>query len=259
MQYAKVNVNLLLAISGNINNKRNKMATFKELTYLVLDKLKLNSNDSSFSEEHVLFMLNTYRTFLLKQRYSDIKKEMPESNYQTICIDLEQVNAINGIPCEGADYLKSVQEIPNLMQVGKQRITSVDFFQGNFTYVNNERFKYVGGNKYLRNQIYGTVAPDNHLYLKSDSPQMYYLEKVKMTGIFEDAAKASELECDNNECDVFDREFPLEESLVQPLVELIVKDLSTSLYQPADNENNDNDDLSKLANYISRNLRERRG
>ena len=80
-----------------------------------------------------------------------------------------------------------------------------------------------------------------------------------MTGIFEDAAKASELECDNNECDVFDREFPLEESLVQPLVELIVKDLSNSLYQPADNENNDNDDLSKLANYISRNLRERRG
>ena len=235
------------------------MSTFRQLTYLVLDKLKAVTNDSHFQEEHVLFMLNTYRTFLLKQRYSDIKKEMPESNYQTICIDLEQVNAINGIPCEGADYLKSVQEIPNLMQVGKQRITSVDFFQGNFTYVNNERFKYVGGNKYLRNQIYGTVAPDNHLYLKSDNPQVYYLEKVKMTGIFEDAAKASELECGNNECDVFDREFPLEESLVQPLVELIVKDLSASLYQPADNENNDNDDLSKLANYISRNLRERRG
>ena len=235
------------------------MSTFRQLTYLVLDKLKSITNDSHVQEEHVLFMLNTYRTFLLKQRYSDIKKEMPESNYQTICIDLEQVNAINGIPCEGADYLKSVQEIPNLMQVGKQRITSVDFFQGNFAYVNNERFKYVGGNKYLRNQIYGTVAPDNHLYLKSDNPQMYYLEKVKMTGIFEDAAKASELECDNNECDVFDREFPLEESLVQPLVELIVKDLSTSLYQPTDNENNDNDDLSKLANYISRNLRERRG
>ena len=235
------------------------MSTFRQLTYLVLDKLKAVTNDSHFQEEHVLFMLNTYRTFLLKQRYSDIKKEMPESNYQTICIDLEQVNAINGIPCEGADYLKSVQEIPNLMQVGKQRISSVDFFQGNFTYVNNERFKYVGGNKYLRNQIYGTVAPDNHLYLKSDNPQMYYLEKVKMTGIFEDAAKASELECGNNECDVFDREFPLEESLVQPLVELIVKDLSASLYQPADNENNDNDDLSKIANYISRNLRERRG
>lgn len=91
------------------------MSTFRQLTYLVLDKLKAVTNDSHFQEEHVLFMLNTYRTFLLKQRYSDIKKEMPESNYQTICIDLEQVNAINGISCEGADYLKSVQEIPNLM------------------------------------------------------------------------------------------------------------------------------------------------
>ena len=235
------------------------MSTFRQLTYMCLDKLKLVSNDSHFQEEHILYLLSTTRAFLLKQRYGDVKKQIPESNYQTVCIDLEQVNAINDIPCEGADYLKSIQELPDLMQVGKRRISSVDFFQGNFTYVNNERFKYVGGNKYLRNQIYGTVAPDNHLYLKSDNPQMYYLEKVKMTGIFEDAAKASELECGNNECDVFDREFPLEESLVQPLVELIVKDLSNSLYQPADNENNDNDDLSKIANYIARNLRERRG
>ena len=118
----------------------------------------------------------------------------------------------------------------------------------------------MGGNKYLKNQIYGTIAPDSHLYLRSDNPQMYYLEKVKVTGLFEDAAKAAELECDSSDkCDIMDKDFPLEESLVQPLLEIIVKELSNYLYQPADNENNDNDDLSKLANYISRNLRERRG
>ena len=63
----------------------------------------------------------------------------------------------------------------------------------------------------------------------------------------------------NKLTDIMDKDFPLEESLVQPLLEIIVKELSNYLYQPADNENNDNDDLSKLANYISRNLRERRG
>lgn len=236
------------------------MSTFRQLTYMCLDKLKLVSNDSHFQEEHILYLLSTARAFLLKQRYGDVKKQIPESNYQTVCIDLKQVNAINGIPCEGADYLKSVQELPDLMQVGKRRISSVDFFQGNFAYVNNERFKYVGGNRYLKNQIYGTIAPDNHLYLRSDNPQMYYLEKVKVTGLFEDAAKAAELECNSSDkCDIMDKDFPIEESLVQPLLEIIVKELSNYLYQPADNENNDNDDLSKLANYISRNLRERRG
>ena len=230
---------------------------------MVLDELKIVSDDSHFQEEHILFLLDKYRTFLLKQRYSDIRKEIPESNYQTICVDLKQVNAIDGTPCTGADYMKSLQEIPNMMQVGKQKISSLDYFQGNFAYTNNERFKYVGNNKYLKNQIYGTIAPDNHLYLKSNNPQMYYLEKVKVTGIFEDSSKAAELQCPDasgeKPCDVMDMEFPIEEALIPPMIELIVKELSGHAYQPADNENNATDDLDRLANYIARNMKERRG
>ena len=228
------------------------MATYKELTYLILDELKFHSDDSSFTEEHVLFLLDKYRSFLLKQRYADIRKEIPESNYQTICLDLEQVNAIDGQPCTGADYLRSVQEIPNMMSLGKQKISSTDYFQGNFSYTNNERFKYVGKNKYLKNQIYGTIAPDSHLYMKSNNPQVYYLEKVKVTGIFEDASKAAELECDGgtNACDVMDKDFPLEESLIPPVIELIVKELGGQKYQSEDTSNNANDDLSDLASFI---------
>lgn len=228
------------------------MSTYRELVYMVLDELKLISDDSHFQEEHVIFLLDKYRSFILKQRYSDIRKEIPESNYQTICLDLEQVNAIDGQPCTGVDYLRSIQEIPNMMSVGKQKISSTDYFQGNFSYTNNERFKYVGNNKYLKNQIYGTIAPDSHLYIKSNNPQVYYLEKVKVTGIFEDASKAAELECDGgtNACDVMDKDFPLEESLIPPVIELIVKELGGQKYQAEDTANNANDDLSDLASYI---------
>lgn len=238
------------------------MSTYRQLTYMVLDELKLVSDDSHFQEEHILFLLDKYRVFLLKQKYSDIRKEIPDSNYQTICIDLERTNALDGLPCEGSDYLTSTTKIPHMMQVGKQRISSMDFFQGNITYVNNERFKYVGNNKYLQKQIYGTIAPDGHLYLKSANPQMYYIEKVKVTGIFEDSSKAAELQCSENEnttCDVLDATFPLEESLIPPMIELIVKELSGHAYQPADSENNANDDLDRLASYIARNMKERRG
>lgn len=230
------------------------MSTYRELTYMVLDELKLISDDSHFREEHILFLLDKYRVFLLKQKYSDIRKEIPDSNYQTICIDLERANAINGLPCEGSDYLRSVKELPNIMQIGKQRISSMDFFQGNIAYINNERFKYVGNNKYLKNQIYGTIAPDSHLYLKSNNPQLYYLEKVRMTGIFEDTDKVMELQCPdkdgNTVCDIMDMDFPLEESLVPPMIELVVKELGGQKYQAEDSENNANDDLANLAAYI---------
>ena len=234
------------------------MSTYKQLIYMVLDELKLTSDDSHFNEEHVLFLLDKFRVFLLKQRYSDIRKEIPESNYQTICVDLEPSNAIDGSPCEGADYMKSIKKIPHMMQVGNQKISSLDYFQGNFAYVNNERFKYVGNNKYLKNQIYGTIAPDSHLYLRSNNPQMYYLNKVKVSGIFEDSSKAAELQCPDEEgnktCDIMDMDFPLEESLVPPLIELIVKELGVQKYQAEDKENNANDDLSTLASYIRQQL-----
>ena len=70
-----------------------------------------------------------------------------------------------------------------------------------------------------------------------------------MTGIFDDVEKASELQCsDNNEnnCDILDREFPLESALVPTIIELIVKELSSTIYQPQDEENDANDNLSEI-------------
>ena len=54
-------------------------------------------------------------------------------------------------------------------------------------FVSKERFKYVGHNKYLRNIIYCTLGPDNHIYFNSANPQFKYLKKARVTGIFEDA------------------------------------------------------------------------
>lgn len=234
------------------------MSTYREIVNLVLDELKLVSDDSHFVEEHVVFLMDHYRVFLIKQRYSDIKKEIPDSNYQTICVDLERANAINGQPCTGNDYMKSTKKIPKMITTGIQKISSLDFFQGNFAYTNNERFKYVGSNPYLKNQIYGTIAPDSHLYLKSNNPQLYYLEKIKVTGIFEDSTKVADLQCPDEEgnttCDILDMQFPLEDALIPPLVELIVKELGGQKYQSSDDENNAKDDLSTLAAYIRQQL-----
>lgn len=229
------------------------MTTYREIVSMCLDELKLISDDSHFVEEHVIFLADKYRAFLLAQRYRDIKKEIPDSNYQTICIDLQPYNPFGDIACAGQSYLKSVQEVPYMMEVGSQKITSADFFQGDFAYIDNERFKYVGNNKFLKNQIYSTIAPDKHLYMKSNNPQIFYLQKAKVTGIFEDSSKASELnKCPEEEtaCDVMDMRFPLEESLIPPLIELIVKELGGQKYQSEDNENNAKDDLSDLAAYI---------
>ena len=224
------------------------MSTYKELVYMVIDELKLQSDDATYTEEHIMFLLKNYRTFLLKQRYSDIKKQIPESNYQTICLDLIEVPAISGEPCEGGSYLRSKEKIPFLMKIGNPMIYPIDYYQGDITYVSRERMRYVGYNKYLRNIIYASIGPDNYLYFKSFNPQYLYLEKVKVTGIFEDAIAASDLQCsDDAECDILDRVFPIEDALVPPMIELVVKEILSAEYRPEDDTNDAKDELSDVA------------
>ena len=226
------------------------MSTYKELVYMCLDELKLYSDDALYTEEHIMFLLGKYRTFLIKQRYSDVKKQIPESNYQTICLDLIEVPAISGEPCEGGSYLRSKEKIPFLMKIGNPRVYPIDYYQGEITYVSRDRMRYVGYNKYLQNIIYASLGPDNYLYFKSFNPQFLYLEKVRITGIFEDTLAASELQCPDENgnivCDVLDREFPIENALIPPLIQLVVEELTKAEYKPEDKENNSDDDLSEV-------------
>jgi hypothetical protein len=128
--------------------------------------------------------------------------------------------------------------------------TAASYFKGDITMVSKDRFKYVGENKYMQNILYATLGPDSHVYLNSSNPQFLYLKgenKLKVTGIFENSEEASDLECDNrgsDTCDILDRNFPMEDALIAPLIELITKELSPSIAAPEDKENDANDNLS---------------
>ena len=228
------------------------MSNYREITSMIMDEVKTISDDSQFTEDHILFLLDKYRAFLLKQKYSDIKKQIPDSNYQTICLDLIPTPAIAGEECIGGSYLRSKTKIPFLINIGVPRVYPMNYYLGDIAYVNRDRMRYIGHNRCLKNIIYCSIGPDGYLYFKSSNPQYLHLEKVKFTGIFQDSIKVSELQCyeDNEEikCDTLDRVFPIEEALVPPLVELVVKELTGSIYKPNDENNNAKDD-SKPSSY----------
>jgi hypothetical protein len=225
------------------------MSKYSELVYMVLDEIKGMSDDFSFNEDHVIFLLDKYRGFLLKQRYSDVKKQIPESNYQTLELDLIQVPAISGEPCEGGVYLRSKDKVPFLMQIGTPRVYPTDYYQGEITYVSRDRMRYVGHNKYLQNIIYCSINPDGYLYFKSSNPQFLYLESVRFTGIFQDSKEAAKLGLnrDNTNCNILEAYFPIEDALIPPLIEFVVKELLGASYRPSDDKNDANDNLEGLA------------
>lgn len=228
----------------------------KEIVYACLDLAKAGtSDDSYYTEEHVLFLCKKYRAFLIKKEQDKEKSSTDiasEFEYQEICLDLEKVPAIDGDPCTGGYYLRTTQKIPKILEGTQPRVYPIDFYQGtNISYVSRDRMRYTGSNKYLQNVIYSSLNPNQHLYLNSSNPQFLYMKKIRMSAVFEDFDEASDLLCDDTgsdtSCDVLEAEFPIREYLVPPLIELVVKSLNGVKFQIADWKNNAKDDLAGLA------------
>ena len=221
--------------------------TYREIVYLILDEIKGTSDDFTYTEDHVISLLGNYRSFVLRQQYSSIKRMIPKSNYQTLCLDMMEVPAMAGGPCDGGYYLRSVHKIPFLVGIGVPRVYPADYYQGEITYVSRDRMRYVGYNRYLKNIIYASLGPDNYLYLTSANPQFRYLEKVRLTGVFENPRAAWELGCEeDSSCDILDMEFPLEEGLVPMVTEMVIKELLGASYRPEDKRNDANDNLTDV-------------
>lgn len=230
------------------------MNTYKEIIYMILDEVKAVSDDSYFEEEHIIFLMKTWRAALLGQRYGDVRRDVPIDNYQTVCLDLEQTKDTFSFQCENG-YLKSTVRTPATLKIGSSRLHPEDMFAGDMSLVSFDRFKYVGHNKYLKNVLYGTIAPDNHVYIRSANPQFKHLEKVRLTAVFTDPEDAHALSCDSNDtdgsCDVTETLFPLEARLIPNLIQVVVRELLGASYRPQDNNNNAKDDMGDIANLLA--------
>lgn len=232
--------------------------TYRQIIYMCLDQLKLSSDDAYYTEDHILFLISKLRNFLLKQKYSDVKKEIPESNYQTICLDLEFTPVSEDKHCEGKGLIKSKQKVPTLLTIGHIQVYPISYYPCEIALISKERMKYVGFNKWLKNIVYASIGPDNYLYLKSSKGNFLFpdtdgnptLKSVHMTGIFESPEKASELDCNNEVQDILDKDFPMEDGLTTQLLQLLIQLLTGATQRPEDPNNNANDDLSDIASYL---------
>lgn len=229
------------------------MYTYNHVVYMVLDFLKISSDDAYYTPDHIAFLLDKYRAYVLKSKYENSSEDPSDSNYQTLKLTLEAKDRIEG-QCMG-QYLVSTNEIPDSLGVGTPSITGEDVFSGDLCVVSNTRFKYVGFNKWMRNISYATMM-GGKLYMKSCNPMLYYMEEGMYRDIFTDPLKAAalsgeyEVDENGNLCNPYEIEFPLEDNLLPLVMQYVVKDLSGGLYKPKDDENNANDDLSALANFI---------
>lgn len=230
------------------------MYTYNHVVYMILDYLKIASDDAYYTPDHVIFLLNKYRAYVLKSKYDNSSDTPSDTNYQTMHIELEEKDRIEGQGCSGK-YLVSKGTLPDSLDIGSPMFAGKDLFQGDISFVTPIRFKYVGFNKWMKNITYATFE-GGKVYMKSCNPLAYYLKEGTYRDIFTDpleaAALSGEYATDENGelCDPTEVAFPLEDNLLPLVMQYVVKELSGASYKPRDTENNADDDLSKLASFI---------
>lgn len=239
------------------------MQTYRECVYMVFDELKLDSDDSRIEVEHIIFLLNKYRAILAKQRYGGTKRDVPLEYYQIWDLGYLDLSVNNTDVRRTFSFNKPVPSILNLHGILLETSISYntapieeeciidgtpvfiynqssDFVENNIdvNFINPDRFKYLGYNKWLTSQPYATIGYDHKLYISSTADFLNG-KRFRIQGIFENPTDFQE--STDGKLDMY---FPVEQALVQPIIDLIVKELGNVLYLPKDGENNSSDDIS---------------
>lgn len=230
------------------------MNTYREVVAMVQDLLKNESDDRYYTDDHIVYLFNKYRALFLFQYYKNKPlSAIPDSNKQTICVELER----DFNKQDNKLIIQSKEKLPDLIDIDDTLNASIPDNPYNFrlTYVSPERFPFTNSIGYLSKIIYMTRVNSGKLQLSAHSSvDSNYLKRIELKGIFDDPNVASRLSCniDHSVTDELDFNVFLEAKLINLVIKTIVQDLSYGLYRPKDNMNNAKDDLSNSSvdNYL---------
>ena len=240
------------------------MRSYRELVFSVLDSVKVFSDDSVWETDHIVSLLTKYRVLLFTQKYKGKKVEIPFSYYQRLNVYFD-TNYSDGSICKSSKQLPNILDTTNLWQY--TFVHNDGMRSENLNFINPQKFKNVGYNKWLKSQVYVTIDLDNYMYAKSPENNIYLIgESGTNTLISEDGLNQLVAEnlvdsyvyydtiLDNpidgyrfngdDSLDVLDFIFPCEESLIQPIIDLCVKEIAAINGMPRDVTNNSTDDIS---------------
>ena len=219
--------------------------TKRELIYTVFEKLSIVSDDTRVSEELVSSLIDTKRAMLLKQQYAKNSWHMPIEIKQELCMSLSLVASVSGYSCAGKMLATSIALPSSIKIKGKEGPLSVrkeDGMEIALSIVAIERVPYLFENKYTQHLAYCAVDFSGKLYLISKDDKLKFLKNIKVTDIFEKPEEALELTCkkDTN-LEAWDQNYPMESSMSDVVIGLVVGELSKTLAIPADKINDSAD------------------
>ena len=270
------------------------MTKYRELVAFILDAIKAVSDDAFITEDHVIFLLNKYRSYLLKQKYEkDPRRQVPDSNYQTITLTLKQYGNTSGdfwdytgMPTKESTVNESKDKvnIDALIEFEQHGNPEAKTRWDDKNFVKRLYLKSVEELPYTMHLGISScyiVDPFKSIVTIVSKERLEFvgwnrfLQRIIYGAIGPDQhlyIKSNNIEFPAIKKVVFhgiledptsamddpmDEDCPIEEALVAPLIKSVIADLLGFEYRPQDPANNANDDLSDIATFIRQSMKDR--
>lgn len=210
------------------------------------------SDDSRLSNRHIYNKLLTVRARLISQEAKK-KQKISQWNYQSIpCMQLVKVptSECPCLPPTGCEILRSKYKIPKpLSGLSGNLIQSVTTIDRSIKIneITLNAIKSLGGNKYSKATLRFFIE-NGYLYISTPTN----IEYIKVIGLFEDPIEVKQYENYCEECkecdsciDYGEEEFPIDDDMLDTLLELTIQELVILFGQAQQDLTNDsNDDVA---------------
>lgn len=211
----------------------------------------VNSDDTRLTSRHIYNKMLTVRSKLISQEAKK-KQKINQWNYQTIpCIEFIKA-PIHECPCLppiGCEILRSKYPLPKpLTNFDSHLIQSVTTLDGNiiFSEISWIEKKYKSANKFTAKKPDYYIR-SNYLYVTVSTK----IRVITLTGLFDDplavekfASYCEDVECEDcNNCESpMDKEFPMDNDMIDTLVDMSLNELIVLFSQNIEDLTNNTQD-----------------
>jgi len=221
------------------------MATQREIIYSIKSIIRggLITDDDRLSDRQIAFLVDTARAALIRQQYNK-GQSLSENNIQHLkCIPIEQADTIFDADYSslGCKVYKTIPTIPKPVEAkGKDiiiAVTPAEIGAYPYEFVPYTRVPFMNYTRFKR-----PVAAlyNGYMYLIG-AP---YTEQISISGIFENPNDLGNYtNCTGNACFTWDDTYPISSHLIDPLIKMVIEELTLMLKVQLDKTNNANEGL----------------
>jgi hypothetical protein len=218
------------------------MASFNEIAYNILNIYRAGGtgNDEVIQPSQIIFMVNYYRSILIKKEL-DKKKQLDKNLTQDLgCVPVIKVDRAEccHIKSDCVVY-RTEKPLPKLAIGNEEMFVYVGGADKHtpFNLINKPYANWVKHSKYFNKGIF-VYYMNGHLYIEGYPHDLAFINVI---GIFDNPVEAQEyVECHNTDClKGYDAEYPIPAYMLKSATELIMRtELSFMVKREVDVTNN---------------------